>query len=376
MNRIIVINPGSTSTKLSVFSILKDSLQFLESDLYEVASVHVKNEKTTGIFLEDLKIRRKRVSKFIKDNKSKINKVEVVVGRGGLLKPLKGGVYRVNDDMINDLLSCRYGTHASNMGAILAKEAADLYRVEAFIAYPVVVDEMDDLVRYTGFPEIQRKSIFHALNQKSVARRVAEKLGKDYKDLNIIVAHLGGGITIGLHAKGEVVDVNNGLDGDGPFSIERAGSVPPGDLIKICFSGNYTYEELYSKLVSKGGIFAYLGTKDANLLENILSDKKDYEQSDSSLTKENVKSVIDACIYQVSKNICSLACYTCGQVDAIALTGGLAYFSYFVQEIERRVSFLGKVFISPGEDEMRALCENVFLAIKGKEKIYDYRSEG
>ncbi len=371
MNTIIIINPGSTSTKLSVFSILEDSLQF-----YEVASVHVKNEKTTGIFLEDLKIRRKRVSKFIKDNKSKINKVEAVVGMGGLLKPLKGGVYRVNDNMINDLLSCRYGTHASNMGAILAKEVADLYRVEAFIAYPVVVDEMDDLVRYTGFPEIQRKSIFHALNQKSVARRVAEKLGMDYRDLNIIVAHLGGGITVGLHVKGEVVDVNNGLDGDGPFSIERAGSVPPGDLLKICFSGNYTYEELYSKLVSKGGIFAYLGTKDANLLENILSGKKGYEKSDSSLTKENVKSVIDACIYQVSKNICSLACYTCGQIDAIALTGGLAYFSYFVHEIERRVSFLGKVFISPGEDEMRALCENVILAIKGTEKIYDYRSEG
>lgn len=376
MLNIIVINPGSTSTKLSLFSIPEDSLSLSSSfELEEMRKVHLDIGGEKREYHEDIKERRKTIEEFIKKNESIIEKVIAVAGRGGLLRPLKGGVYRVNECMIEDLVSCKYGRHASNMGAPLAYEIARLYDVDAFIAYPVVVDEMDAIARYTGIPEVRRKSIFHALNQKSVARAVANQMGRDYKDLNMIVTHLGGGISVGLHVGGRVVDVNNALDGDGPFSIERAGSVPSADLMKLCFSGRHTYDELYAELVGKGGIFAHLGTKDARFLEDILLDKPIQNGEKSTIPKEKVKEVIDACIYQVAKQICALACYTCGKLDAVVLTGGLARFRYFVEEIKRRVSFLSRVYIFPGEDEMRALAEGVVLALQGREKIYEYGSE-
>jgi len=377
---IIVINPGSTSTKLSVYSFTggaADQLSGLskyELDLHEVVRVQVRDEISSGNFIQDLEGRKKRVHEIITENNRKTSNVIAVAGRGGLLKPLKSGVYKVNDDMLNDLISCRYGEHASNMGAVLAKEIGDHLNVDAFITDPVVVDEMDEISRYTGFPEIRRKSIFHALNQKYVAKKAAYRLKREYEEVHIIVAHLGGGISVGLHSRGQVVDVNNALDGDGPFSIERSGGIPAGDLIRICFSGRFTYEDLYAKIVGNGGIYAHLGTKDAILLKNILMGNVSGEPP--ALVRENVKHIIDACIYQVSKSICALGCYTCGQIDAIVLTGGIAFFSYFVEEIKKRVSFLSKnVFIFPGEEEMRALCENVLFAVKGIKKISSYRSE-
>lgn len=376
MVSIIAINPGSTSTKLAICSVSENFRKQACFDYHEVEKVDIINKNMSGIFQEELKERRKLVKDFIKSNSEKIGKVIAVTARGGLLKPLKGGVYRVNKAMIDDLVSCRYGTHASNMGAPLAQEIADLYNVKAYIAYPVVVDEMDDIARYTGIPEIKRRSYFHALNQKTVAKMISEELEKNYEDLVLIIAHLGGGITVGLHAYGRVVDVNNGLDGDGPFSIERAGGIPAGDLVRLCFCGRYTYEDIYEKIVQKGGIYAYLGTKDAVLLEDIILEKAgSYRAINPSFSKKKIKEVIDAWIYQVSKSICALACYTCGKVDAVILTGGLAKFDYFVQEIKRRVSFLTKIYIVPGEEEMRGLCTCVFAALCGIEKIFLYRSE-
>jgi len=366
MKSIIVINPGSTSTKLSIFS-LKDGL------LEEVVKTEIKNEITTGSFSEDVDCRKKSVMKFIKENSKKIGDVIAVAGRGGLLKPLKSGVYKVNKDMLEDLSLCKYGKHASNMGAIISEEIAKLYKVNAYISDSVVVDEMDDIARFTGIPEIKRKSIFHALNHKSVARKVAKNLNREYRELNIIVAHLGGGSSIGLHCKGRVVDVNNALDGEGPFAIERAGTIPAGDLVKMCFSGKYTSDEVYSKLVGRGGICAHLGTKDAMIMESILLGSEDITKLKLP-QKEKVKDILDAFIYQVSKSISALSAYTCGNIDAIVLTGGLVYFDYVVRGIERRVSFIARVYILPAEDEMRALAENVILGLKGKEEIHSYRS--
>jgi len=375
MKSIIVINPGSTSTKLSVFSFEGNLEEFDNIDLLkESMNEEIKNEISTGSFNKDIELRKKKVMKFVKGSSEKIGDTIAVAGRGGLLKPLNGGIYKVNKAMLNDLSSCKYGMHASNMGAILAAKVAKVYKVDSFIADSVVVDELDDITRYTGIPEITKKSIFHALNHKSIARKVAKNLNREYRELNIIVAHLGGGSSIGLHCKGRVVDVNNALDGEGPFAIERAGTIPAGDLVKLCFSGKYTYDEIYSKLVGKGGIYAWLGTKDAKKIESILLGRKDIANSNLR-ERENIKDVLDAFIYQVSKSICALSAYTNGNIDAIAITGGLVYFDYVVKGIERRVLFLAKVFVLPAEDEMRALAENVILGLKGKEEIQSYRSE-
>jgi len=380
LNSIIVINPGSTSTKLAVYSYRsnshKDKTDIEPSEiLKESSSVTIENRAPVKNPGEDLEVRKALVRDFLEKVGKDIGKVTAVAARGGLLKPLKGGVYRVNQDMIDDLVSCRYGSHASNLGGPVAAAIADEYGVEAYIAYPVVVDEMDDIARYTGIPEIRRKSIFHALNHKSVAGKVAKKLGLRYENAILIVAHLGGGITIGIHVKGKVVDVNNGLDGDGPFSIERAGTVPTGDFLRMCMGGRYTYREMYKKIVGEGGIFAYLGTKDARRIERVLNDKRKADQGDIGTEKERVAELIRAWAYQVAKNICSLSSYTCGKVDAIIITGGLANFSYFVDEIIERVKFLAEVVVVPGEDEMRALAEYTLRALWGLEKIYDYRSE-
>jgi len=376
MNNIIVVNPGSTSTKLAIYSFVNNISDRSTIECNKIDMEEINNENPAADFLEDLRERHKKAINFMKKNSEKLGTVIAVAGRGGLLKPSKGGVYRVNDEMIDDLVSCRYGTHASNMGAPIAYEIAGLYNVDAFIACPVTLDEMDDIARYTGIPEIQRKSYFHALNQKSVAKKVSIELGMEYGHVNLIVAHLGGGITVGLHVRGKVVDVNNGLDGDGPFSVERSGSIPSGDLVKLCYSNRYSYKAMYKKIVGEGGIFAHLGTKDAFFIKKIMSDETVQYHIKTALTKDKVKRVIDACIYQVSKSICALACYTCGKIDGVVLTGGLARFEYFVQEIKRRVSFISKVFIIPGEEEMKALCESVVFALQGIEKIYEYRSEG
>jgi len=374
MELIAVINTGSTSTKLAIYG-YKDST----SKVDEIIELKKSNISVKGVkdpykeFFKDFTLRKDAVLEFIEkflETKNKSDSLICVAARGGLLRSLNGGVYRINDTMVKELLDCKYGNHPSNMAAPIAFEVAKKANIEAFIAYPVITDEMDKLAKYTGLPEIKRKSIFHALNHKAVSRYVARDLGKKYEDLNLIICHMGGGITVGIHVKGNVVDVNNGLDGDGPFSIERSGTVPAGDFLKLCFDGRYSREELMRKIVGNAGIFAYLGKKDARIIEKVIQENIKIDGILPSLAKE----VIDACAYKVSKEICSLAAYTGGRIDAIVLTGGLAYFKYLTEEISNRVSFVSKVLIYPGENELKALAEYSFLALNGKEKIFEYGS--
>ena len=269
--------------------------------------------KYDSIF-EQKGFRKQVIMNILKENNIDVNSLDAIVGRGGMLRPIPGGTYEVTDKLLEDLKVGVSGQHASNLGGILAKEIANEVGIRAFIVDPVVVDELQDVARISGIPELPRRSIFHALNQKAVAKRYAKENGKRYNDLNLVVVHMGGGVSVAAHRDGLVVDVNNTLDGDGPFSPERAGSVPVGDLVKLCFSGKYTQAEIYSKIVGKGGYVAYLNTNDAR---DVL---KAREEGD-----EYASLIFDAFIYQICKAIGEMSTVLNGKVDQIILTGGIAY---------------------------------------------------
>jgi butyrate kinase len=290
-----------------------------------------------------------------------LTKLNAVVGRGGLLKPIQGGTYAVDDNMLADLKVGVLGEHASNLGGILAFEIASKLNIPSFIVDPVVVDEMQDVARVSGMPELDRKSIFHALNQKAVARRAAAEAGKKYEEMNFVVAHLGGGISVGAHRKGAVVDVNNALDGEGPFSPERSGGLPVGDLAKLCFSGKYTLDEIKKMIKGKGGLVAYLGTNDGREVVKMI------ESGD-----KNAELVYKAMAYQVAKEIGSCAAVLKGDIDGIILTGGLAYDKMLVKWISDSVEFISKVIVYPGEDEMTALAEGGLRVLMGEEEAKRY----
>ncbi|GGK19160.1 putative butyrate kinase [Caldalkalibacillus thermarum] len=355
--RLLVINPGSTSTKIAIYDnerpIFEDTLRHDASELNKYRSVMDQYHFRKEIILETL-------------NQEGINlqKLDAVVGRGGVLRPIPGGTYVVNEEMLKDLRSGRFGEHASNLGAIIANEIAQQLNIPAFIVDPVVVDELDPVARISGVPEIPRRSIFHALNQKAVARRYAKKQGKKYEEMRLIVSHMGGGITVGAHRYGRVVDVNNGLHGDGPFSPERAGTVPAGDLVGLSFSGQYFSGEILKKLVGRGGMVAYLGTNDARKVEEMIAagDKK-------------AKLVYEAMAYQVAKEIGSCAAVLEGDVDAIILTGGLAYGEQFVEMIKKRVEWIAPVEVMAGENELQALAEGGLRVLRGEEEAKTYPTE-
>lgn len=355
MERILVINPGSTSTKIGIFE--GEKPLFIE--VLRHNSEEIKNFKR---IFDQYEFRKNVVLEFLKNKNIQPESLTCVVGRGGLIKPLKSGTYIVNERMIEDLKEAKRGEHASNLGAIIAYEIAKPLGIPAFIVDPVVVDEMDDIARISGLNGIERKSIFHALNQKAVARRAAKDLGKNYEEVNLIVAHLGGGISVGAHKKGRVVDVNNALNGDGPFAPERAGGLPTQDLVDLCFSGKYTLEDMKKKLAGEGGLVSHLGTNDAREVE------KRIEQGDTY-----AKLVYEAMAYQVSKTIGEMAAVLKGEIDAIVLTGGIAYSEILTNLIKERVSFLGKILIYPGEDEMEALALGALRVLRKEEepKIYE-----
>src|SRR5699024_5574800 len=268
--------------------------------------------------------------------------------------------------MLEDLRSETYGKHVSNLGGLIAYEIACGLNISAYIVDPVVVDELDDIARYSGVPEIPRKSIFHALNQKFVARKAADELNKTYDDLSLIVAHMGEGITIGIHHKGKVVDVNNGLHGDGPFSPARAGTVPAGDLVSLCYSGKYYMNEVMKKLVSQGGLKAYLHTNDTREIENRI--KQD---------EKKARETYEAMAYQIAKEIGSMSMVCMGEIHAILLTGGLACSKTFVEMISKRVDWIADTLVYPGENELQALAEGTLRVLRHKEKpkIYTKRSD-
>jgi len=352
--KLLIINPGSTSTKIGVY---EDEKQILEETLR-----HSSEEigKYATIF-DQLQFRKNVILKVLEDRNFDINTLNAVVGRGGLLKPIVGGTYAVNDSMLEDLKIGVQGQHASNLGGIIANEIGNSLNIPAFIVDPVVVDEMDEVARISGMPEIERKSIFHALNQKAVAKRYAKENNKSYDSLNLIVTHMGGGISVGTHKSGRVIDVNNALDGEGPFSPERSGGLPVGDLVKLCYSGKYTIEEIKKKINGKGGTVAYLDTNDFRAV-----------QEKALSGDEKAKLIFDAFVFQIAKEIGKCAAVLCGKVDAIILTGGIAYSKDVTEAIKERVGFIGPVVIYPGEDELLALAEGGIRVLKGEEKAKEY----
>ncbi|MDV3426870.1 MAG: butyrate kinase [Bacillota bacterium] len=352
--KILVINPGSTSTKIAVYI---DEKAVFEKTLRHTAE---EIDKYDTIF-DQYSFRKKVIEETLEENKFNIKELSAVVGRGGLTKPIEGGTYEVNDRMLEDLKIGVMGEHACNLGGVLAHEIAIQANAPAYIVDPVVVDELDDIARISGMPEIERVSIFHALNQKAVARRYAKENGKNYEDLNLIVAHLGGGISVGAHRKGKVVDVNNALEGEGPFSPERSGGLPVGDLIRMCFSGKYTKEQMIKKVKGKGGFVSYLGTNDFREVLKKVEEKDKY-----------AKLIYDALVYQIAKEIGGCAAVLKGDVDSIILTGGIAHNKTFTDDLADRVSFISKIAVYPGEDELLALAQGGLRVLKGEEaaKIY------
>ena len=352
--KLLIINPGSTSTKIGVYSDEKEVLvETLRHSSDEIA-------KYDSIF-EQKGFRKEVIMNVLKENNIDLNSLDAIVGRGGMLRPIPGGTYEVTDKLLEDLKVGVSGQHASNLGGILASEIANEVGIRSFIVDPVVVDELQDVARISGIPELPRRSIFHALNQKAVAKRYAKENGSKYDDLNLVVVHMGGGVSVAAHRGGLVVDVNNTLDGDGRFSPERSGSVPVGDLVKLCFSGKYTQSEIYSKIVGKGGYVAYLNTNDARDVLKAREEGNEY----ASL-------IFDAFIYQICKAIGEMSTVLNGKVNQIILTGGIAYSPIVVNAIKEKVQWISDLTIYPGEDELLALAQGAIRVLNGEEEAREY----
>ncbi|WP_240259498.1 butyrate kinase [Clostridium perfringens] len=353
--KLLIINPGSTSTKIGVY---EGEKEVLEETLRHSAKEILKYDT----IFDQLDFRKEVILKVLKEKGIDINELDAVVGRGGMLKPIEGGTYEVNEAMVEDLKVGVQGPHASNLGGILSNEIAKEIGKRAFIVDPVVVDEMEEVARLSGVPELPRKSKFHALNQKAVAKRYAKEHNTSYEDVNLIVVHMGGGVSVGAHKKGRVIDVNNALDGDGPFSPERAGGVPSGELLEMCFSGKYSKEEVYKKLVGKGGFVAYANTNDARDLIK-LSQEGD----------EKGSLIFNAFIYQIAKEIGSMAVVLDGEVNAIVLTGGIAYSDYVTNAINKKVKWIAPMVVYGGEDELLALAQGAIRVLDGVEEAKIYK---
>ncbi len=346
---ILAINPGSTSTKIAVFS---GANPLFVRTLYHTTEELAPYEKIT----DQYSFRKEIILKQLQETGIELNTLNVIVGRGGLVKPIPSGVYEVNEAMIADLKHSPMGEHASNLGGLIAHDIAmSLNGVKAYITDPVVVDELEPLARVSGHPLFKRLSIFHALNQKAIARQHAKSIMRKYEDLNLIVVHLGGGISVGAHLKGRVVDVNQALDGEGPFSPERSGTLPAADLARLCFSGKYTLKEVLTMIKGKGGLAAHVGTNSAYEVEQRIM-----------AGDEQAKFIFEAMAFQVAKEIGAMSTVLKGDVDAIILTGGIAHGKWFVNQVIERVYKIAPVHVYPGEDEMRALAMNGLMVLKGE----------
>ncbi|MBQ3544383.1 MAG: butyrate kinase [Lachnospiraceae bacterium] len=349
----LIINPGSTSTKIGVFEdetlLFEETLRHSTEEISQYASI-----------VDQKSFRKDIIVNLLKEKDFDIKSLNMVVGRGGMLKPIPGGTYAVSDELLEDLKIGKQGQHASNLGGILAREIGDEIGVPSYIVDPVVVDELMPEARLSGVPEIPRVSVFHALNQKAVAKRYAKEAGKNYEDLNLIVVHMGGGVSVGAHKNGRIVDVFNALDGDGAFSPERAGGVPVGGLIKMCFSGEYTEAEVYKKLVGNGGFNAYLNTNDMRDVIKMAEDD------------EHAKLVRDAFILQVSKDMGSMASVLKGKVDRIIVTGGIAYNAWVIDELKAACEWIAPFTVYAGEDELLALVQGGLRVLNGEEEAKEY----
>jgi butyrate kinase len=354
--KILAINPGSTSTKIAVYH--NDSSIFLKTIRHSAEEL----EKYTKI-TQQFEFRKNVIIKELVNAEINVERINVIVGRGGLIKPVQGGVYEVNQLMKEDLEKGVMGEHASNLGGLIALNIAQsLPSARAFIANPVVVDELQDVARISGHPEFERVSIFHALNQKAIARQFAKSRDTKYEEINLIVAHLGGGISVGAHYHGKVIDVNNALDGDGAFSPERSGSLPSGQLVRLCFSGKYSFDEIKKMLTGKGGLMAYFGTNSSYEVE-VMAKNGD----------EKAILIQDAMAYQIGKAIGEMAAVLYGEVHGILITGGVANNKELVSYIRNMVGFIAPVFVYPGEDEMSALAMNGLMVMRGEVELKEYK---
>lgn len=355
--KILVINPGGMSTKVAVYEDSRElhcqTINHSVEDLAPFPTIAAQKD-----------YRKALITQFLHAQKLSIQDIDVVVGRGGMVRNLAGGVYRINEAYLHDASIGLSGQHASNLGGLLAWELSREISPdqEAYTVDPVMVDEYDDIARLSGMADISRVRSFHALNHKAVAREYARSLGKDYNHLNLIVAHLGSGISVGAHRKGRIVDVNSALGGDGPMSPERAGGVPPLALIDMCFSGQYTHQQLYNMLIGNGGVFSYLGTKDMLEVESRVLNGDKYAEL-----------ILEGLAYQVAKEIGACAVALEGKVDAIILTGSIAHSDLVTAWIDRRVRFITPtIILSPGEKEMEALARGVMDGLSGARPVMDY----
>lgn len=353
---ILVINPGSTSTKIAVYEddrpLAVRTINHSADELSRFDDVLQQQDFRKGLVLRELQ----KLSIPLQ--------FDAVIGRGGLVKPIAGGVYEINQLMLDDTYSgIALHNHACNLGCLIAHDIAlSIPGCRSFIADPGIVDELNDYARVSGSPLMQRICIWHALNQRAIARRFAADMGRRYEDLRLIVCHMGGGISIAAHDRGRAVDANNALDGEGPFSPERAGSLPAADLIRLCFSGKYNERQLLKRIAGQAGLTAHLGT---NNVKEILQRIADGD--------EKARLVLDAMLYHVAKHIVSEAAVLFGKVDAILLTGGLAHSEYIINRLRERIEWLAPVHVYPGEDEMEALALNALAVLRGEReaKIYE-----
>ncbi|WP_167618513.1 butyrate kinase [Maribellus sediminis] len=355
MHRVLAINPGSTSTKFAVYfgneCVLRKTIRHPLEQLLRFKTI-----------IDQFDLRKGLIIEVLQEEGIEVDSIKYIIGRGGLTYPLESGVYRVNNRMIEHLREGILGQHASNLGPILADYIAlQIPGAKAFMADPVVTDELDEVARYAGHPKFQRISIFHALNQKATARLHAQKINKKYESLNLIVAHLGGGISVGAHKNGRVIDVNNALDGEGSFSPERSGTLPVGQVIDLCFSGKYGKEQIRRMVVGEGGFVAYLGTNNAQEVE------KRVKQGD-----EKASAVQQALFYQVAKMIGEMATVLEGKVDGILLTGGLAFNKDLEKYIQQKCGFIAAIYTYPGEDELEALAMNALRVARGELEAKEY----
>lgn len=358
MKKVLVINPGSTSTKIALYNGVKELI--IEGIRHPNSEI----DKYESI-IDQYEYRKKLIIKVLEDNGHKVSELDAVVGRGGLLNPLPdGGTYQVNSLMLEHLKAGVGGEHASNLGALIADSIASEVNIPAFIVDPVIVDEMTDIAKYTGIPEIQRKSIWHVLNQKAIAREYAKKQGKKYSELNLIIAHLGGGISVGAHKKGRTVDVNNALNGDGPFTPTRAGSIPALQLVEMALSGKYNFNDFKAMLSKKGGLIAHLGTHDAlEINERIYAGEK------------KATDVFKAMAYNLAKEITGLIPAFDGEkCDQVILTGGLAKDDILIDNTKAYLKSSGlDITVMPGEFELEGLRDGALRVLAGEETPQEYK---
>ncbi|MDR0668181.1 MAG: butyrate kinase [Prevotellaceae bacterium] len=354
--KILVINPGSTSTKIAVFEDEQNSFQKnLQHDADDL--------KAFKIITEQFSFRKKAILDVLHEAGYAINEFNAIVGRGGVIRPVSSGVYEVNETMKDDVRTCRFGEHASNLGALIADDIAKTVPgCKAYIVDPVVVDELQDVARVAGHPAFKRTTIFHALNHKAIAKMHAKNAGRAYEDLNLIVAHLGGGISVGAHRKGKIVDVTNAVDGEGPFSPERSGALPALQMMEHCFSGQYTHSQMKKMLTGEGGMVAHLGTNQFQKIEQELIPAGD----------KKAALIHEAMAYNIAKFIGAMYTVLEGRVDAILITGGIAWNPLMVNSITKKVDYIAPVFVYPGEDEMGALAINGLRALRGDVAVMTY----